>query len=191
MTKNKPPNFWQCFSDALRQSAGERGIRAYIPWWLFLSSALLPGAVYLWPSVIGNVEDGASIALLAAIAVVGGFLGSVSIAAITQIQKMVSEYPFSDYLKEERLFDVFLFWPQFVLLFQIAQIIISTVSAVAVVVIKSPQWNLYLLGFNIGFMFYVTSKTWGLLEIIRILTWHYEDYFRLKAEAEHAARASS
>ena len=45
--------------------------------------------------------------MFSAIAVVGGFLGSVSIATMGQVQKMASEYPFSSYLREQRLFDLF------------------------------------------------------------------------------------
>ena len=111
-----------------------------------------------------------------------GFLGAVTVAALTHIQSVASKYPFSDYLKEEKLFDQFLFWPQFVLSIQIVHILFSTISAVSVLFINVPSTVLIIIAFNIGFTFYVVTKTWQLVELIRQLMWHSADYKKLYEE---------
>jgi hypothetical protein len=99
-----------------------------------------------------------------------------------QVQKMASEYPFSSYLREEGVFDLFLFWPQFALLTQIALILFSTVSAATVRLFNLDNFNQYIIAVDVGLLIYVCTKTWNLVELIRRLTWHYEEYQRLLAE---------
>jgi hypothetical protein len=75
---------------------------------------------------------------------------------------MVSEYPFSSFLKQEKLFDKFLFWPQYTLLFQIGLLLISVIAAVSVRVIGQNSWNKYAIAFDVGLLIYVCTKTWHL-----------------------------
>ena len=131
------------------------------------------------PHIRQEISGTEAVTILSAIAVVAGFFGSVSIAAIGQVQGMVCQYPFSGYLKEEGLFDQFLFWPQFALLLQIALLLVSTVFAAFIYVFNLSNWHAYVLAVDIGFLVYVCTKTWDLVDLIRRLTWHYEEYNRL------------
>ena len=94
---------------------------------------------------------------------------------------MVSEYPTSSFLKEEKLFDKFLFWPQYTLLFQIGLLLISVIAAVSVRVIGQNSWNKYAIAFDVGLLIYVCTR-WHLIDLIRKLTWHHEDYNRQSKE---------
>ena len=119
---------------------------------------------------------------MSAIAVVAGFFGSVSIATMGHVQRMASEYPFSSYLRAKNTFDLFLFWPQFTLLLQICLILFSTFAAVFVRLFDFDHFNKYIIAVDFGLLVYVCTKTWNLIELIRNLTWHYEEYARLFAE---------
>jgi hypothetical protein len=113
---------------------------------------------------------------------VAGFFGSVSVATIGHVQRMVSEYPFSGYLKEEGLFDLFLFWPQLTLLYQISLLLFSATAAVTVRLFDIDYLNRYIMAVDVGILLFVSTKTWGLIDLVRKLTWHYEEYNRLSQE---------
>ncbi|WFU28448.1 hypothetical protein QA649_20165 [Bradyrhizobium sp. CB1717] len=177
------PNFWSVLAEALGLSAERRGFWAYVPWWLTVCCALPLLAVFLMRnSLRPQITDGSIATVLAAIAVVAGFFGSVSVATIGQVQRMVAEYPFSSYLREERLFDQFLFWPQFTLLLQIALLLISAGLAAVTRLFEADGLNRYLIAVDVGLLVYVCSKTWRLVDLVRQLTWHYEQYNRLYKE---------
>jgi hypothetical protein len=183
MTKmSSPPNFWALFAQALELSASTRSVRAFIPWWLLICCLLPIAGIYEFGPWLRSVVPENDAVTMSAIAVVGGFFGSVSIATMTQIQRMVSEYPFSDYLRELKLFDLFLFWPQFTLLLQISLIVFSTLGAATVRLLSMNDLDRYAIAVDIGLLIYVCSKTWKLVDLIRQLTWHYEEYQRLLAQ---------
>jgi hypothetical protein len=104
---------------------------------------------------------------------------------------MASEYLFSGYLRDEGLFDLFLFWPQFALLTQIGLILFSTLAAASVRLFNLDSFNQYLIAVDVGLLVYVCTKTWDLVELIRKLTWHYEEYQRLNAEHQRSASGGS
>jgi multidrug transporter EmrE-like cation transporter len=107
---NSAPNFWELFAEALKLSASKRSIRAFAPWWLIVCCVAPAASVYfLSASLRAQISDSNAITVLSAVAVVGAFFGSVSIATMGQVQRMASEYPFSSYLREEGVFDLFLF----------------------------------------------------------------------------------
>jgi hypothetical protein len=177
------PRFWSSFAQALQISAQSRGFLAFIPWWL--ATCIVVPVVFGWLAggfKLPILEIGQVVTILAALAVISGFLGSVTVAALTHIQSVAAKYPFSDYLKQESMFDQFLFWPQFVLLIQIVHILFSTVSAVSVLFIVSQPTLLTIIAVNIGFTFYVVTKTWQLVELIRQLMWHAAEYEKLYEE---------
>jgi hypothetical protein len=180
---NKPPNFWSLFAEALRLSATKRSACAFFPWWLILC-CLVPivGTYFSGPWLRANIPDNSAVTVMSAIAVVGGFFGSVSIATMGHVQRMASEYPFSGYLREQKAFDLFLFWPQFTLLLQIGLILFSTLAAAFVRLFDFDEFNKYIIAVDFGLLVYVCTKTWNLIELIRNLTWHYEEYGRLLAE---------
>lgn len=180
---NRAPSFWVVLADAIKLSAELRGPLAYLPWWFILTTALPVGLYRVFcDGALAIVDDGNAIGALAAIAVIGAFLGSVSISAMTQIQKMICEYPFSDYLKEKKLFDIYLFWPQFTLMFQLSLIIFSGLSSYIFFIGFASSLRDDILLLNATYMIYVVTKTWGLIDMIRTLSWHYENYTRLLAE---------
>jgi hypothetical protein len=180
---NKCPNFWTVFAEALGLSAARRGFFAYVPWWLFLCVAFpLLAVVLLKSSLRPELTAGNATTVFSAIAVVAGFFGSVSVATIGQVQRMVAEYPFSSYLREEKLFDQFLFWPQFTLLIQILLLLSSTSAAVLIKLVDCDYLSKYLIAADVGLLMYVCSKTWNLIDLVRQLTWHYEQYNRLSKE---------
>jgi hypothetical protein len=189
MGMSRPPNFWTLFAQALELSAARRSIVAFIPWWLLICCVSPGVAVHFMGSLARPLTAESGAVTMSAIAVVGGFFGSVSVAAMVQVQRMVSEYPFSSYLREQKLFDLFLFWPQFTLLAQICLIILSTLGAATVRLYDLGEFNRYIIAINVGLLIYVCTKTWRLVDLIRFLTWHYEEYQRLLAE-ERAARKS-
>lgn len=180
---NRPPNFWAIFAEALRLSATKRSAFAFLPWWLVVCCAIpVIGTYYLNPYLRAAIPDSSAVTVTSAIAVVGGFFGSVSIATMGHVQKMASEYPFSSYLREQKLFDLFLFWPQFTLLLQICLILFSTFAAAFMRLMDFDEFNKYVIALDLGLLAYVCTKTWNLIELIRNLTWHYEEYGRLLAE---------
>ncbi|SDS01524.1 hypothetical protein [Bradyrhizobium canariense] len=177
------PNFWSVLAEALGLSASRRGFLAYVPWWLFICCALPIGVVFLVRSSLRpQITDGSIATVLSAIAVVAGFFGSVSVATIGQVQRMVAEYPFSSYLRDEKLFDQFLFWPQFTLLLQIALLLASAGMAALTRLFDCDYLNQYLIVVDVGLLIYVCTKTWKLVDLMRQLTWHYEQYNRLYKE---------
>jgi hypothetical protein len=181
------PNFWTLFSQALELSASKRSIMAFIPWWFLVCCALPVLLVYLIGPLLRPIGSDSAAVTMSAVAVVGGFLGSVSIATMTQVQRMASEYPFSSYLRELHVFDLFLFWPQFTLLTQISLILFSTIGAAAIRAFNLDNFSGYIIVADIGLLVYVCTKTWRLVDLIRNLTWHYEEYQRLLAEQQSPA----
>jgi hypothetical protein len=177
---NECPNFWTVFAEALGLSAARRGFFAYIPWWLVLCCAVPTLTVFLFSSSLrSQITDSNATTVFSGIAVVAGFFGSVSVATIGQVQRMISEYPFSSYLRDEKLFDQFLFWPQFTLLLQIFLLLVSTSAVVLIRLMDYDCLNKYFIAADIGLLIYVCTKTWNLIDLIRQLTWHYEQYNRL------------
>ncbi len=68
------------------------------------------------------------------------------------------EYPFSSYLKHEKLFDQFLFWPQYTLVFQIGLLLTSVIAAVSVRLVEYDPWNKYLIAVDLGLLIYVSRS---------------------------------
>ncbi len=80
---------------------------------------------------------------------------------------MISEYPFSSYLRDEKLFDQFLFWPQFTLLLQIFLLLASTSAAVLTRLMDYDYLNKYFIAVDVGLLTYVCTKTWNLVDLTR------------------------
>ena len=173
----RPPNFPEAFARAVTMSARERRYIAFFPWLLIL--CLVAPSVIFWLArkhITYIPSKPEAMAVLSSVAVVGGFLGSASVSITGQMQRMVSEYPFSDYLRNLGLFDHFLFWPQFVLLIQIVNIAIAGMFSLIIIIFKIEIHSILLLMTSFSFMLYTFSKTWNLIDLVRIVTWHYEDY---------------
>lgn len=176
------PRFSESFAEGLRQSAGKRGFFAFVPWWVLICILVPIGAYRLW-APCGTPDVRVLIGVFSAFAVVGGFLGSVSISSMAQIQKTVSTYPFSDYLKGLSVFDMFLMYPQLVLTIQL--VFIFSNAALALIAVAADLDRLLWLLFyvELGLLLYTCTKTWVLVDLIRKLMWHYEEYTNLFAKA--------
>ena len=170
------PNFAESFAKGIMRSAKRRSWLAFVPWWLGLCVAT--PIVYLRSDSVFVFTDehvNYIVVLFSSFAVVGAFLGSISISAMVQIQKVASEYPFSDYLRDEDIFDQFIFFPQYILTIQLIFIIYSCLSIMVVFSGIGFPLIKYFIFIGFGLMIYISTKTWGLLDVIRKLMWHYEE----------------
>jgi hypothetical protein len=121
--------------------------------------------------------------IFSSILVVGGLFGAVSINVLNQVFSLCSNTQFADYLKEEKIFDIYIFWPQYALSIQIllmfsclASIFAYYTAGIGVVFIRISL-------FNISMLFYTFIKTWDLIDMVRVLAWHRQEYLSL-LEAE-------
>jgi len=176
--KNTAPTFTKSFFSNLRLEKSSIGMFAYIPY-QFIILCVIPVLVIYFCDVrfYDTISDGDFINILSSIIVFIGILAAFSISAMTQIQTISSDYPFSDYLVDIKLFDIFIFYPQYTF---ILQSIYMTVSIFMVFAhLSVPIFEKYLdvmVTFNFGFALYVIYKTLGLVNLIRLLTWHYAKY---------------
>jgi hypothetical protein len=176
--KREFPNFWEVFSEAQRLSAKRLGVRAYLPWLLTLLIALAStSAITVEIFVQPKVTTTDSIAALSAMIVVGGLLIAVSVACMTQIYITVSDGQFGDYLRTEKAFDQFL-----TLLMQIVLVVVSVAAVFACLLMDESFVHLLSIAVITGLLVYVTTKTWNLVEALRLLAWHRQEYESLRIQ---------
>lgn len=173
----KPPRFSQLFAKELTRSTSRRGWRAFFPA-LLIFCIIVPISISFFCKDYLNKTFVAAdaITIISSIAVIGSFLGASSVALTAHLQKIISEYPFANYLKEEDLFDSYLFWPQFVLLIQIICTSICVIFNVLIGVFNLVWLSSHFIIFSLFVILYAFVKTWQLIDLIRHVTWHYEDY---------------
>jgi len=169
------PKFSETLAKSFQSAAKESGFSAYIPWHLLISFSLSTLFFYY---IAGNdkFEPNGIVAVLSAYTAIGGFIGSASIAAMAQIHNICSQHPFSDYLKTENLLDLFLFQPQFIIIIQIFFFISSGFSAMFVLMSPDTVDLSTIIIVCSGLLVYSSIKTWTLIDLLRILTWHLADY---------------
>ncbi len=177
------PNFWEVLAEALKSSAQKRGFWAYVPWYL----ALLVGAAAFVDFLLetlqaADIESSNAIAALSAMIVVGGLLSAVSVACMTQIYVTVGEPKFGDYLRDEKVLDRFLFWPQFTLLIQIVYVLISAMGIISCAAASAASLRMLLLVEDVALLLYTTTKTWQLIDTMRLLAWHRQEYETLSMD---------
>lgn len=172
------PGFWESFSNALRLSAARRGGVAVVPWLLLSCLAVSVGAYICMFKDAINLNAGKAILILTSLATVEGLFSALSIFAMTQIQTMCAKYPFSDYLDENKLLDIYIFTPQWILALQLAALMGNIISIIAIVARPMGDIIEIVVAVNVGVAFYVFLKTWSLVDAIRTLTWHYATYER-------------
>jgi hypothetical protein len=173
--QDQVPTFVGSFWESVNEAYLEIGFRAYIPWLLFLLCFVPNISIYFLD--VGDepsISNGEITTILSAFAVVAGVLAAFSISAMTQVQQIASTFPFSDYLKQEKLLNSFIFFPQFTFAAQTLLIILNCSSVVFCSVFD--KYNFEVLIVNFGFLLYVSFKTFGLVDLIRKLTWHFAEY---------------
>lgn len=176
---NKPPSFFTIFLKSWKRTRDAHWIAGAFPFFLVTLCIIAPTFIYSQINLSKVViDDGIVITALSAFMVLSGFLGGFSISAMTQVQTISSTYPFSAYLKDEDLFDEFIFFPQFAIGVQIIAITIQCISII-IVIFTPPRYDFLVLMYNIFLLLYLVTKTWQLVNLIRVLTWHYENYMRL------------
>lgn len=121
--------------------------------------------------------------VFAAQLVMAGFLGSVSVNVMSQIFSLVSEPKFADYLRQEKIFDQYIFWPQFNLIIQITFIFTSVVCVIWYIAFKFDLAAIRIILGNFGFMVYAVSKTWNIVDMVRVLAWNRRVYQSLQLES--------
>jgi hypothetical protein len=176
-TDIRPPRFSHLFAKELMRSASRRGWRAFFPIVLILCVTTPIIISFFGKEYLNkNFAVADAITIISSIAVIGSFLGASSVALTAHLQKIISEYPFANYLKSEGLFDSYLFWPQFVLLIQIVCTSICVIFNVVIGVFNLAWLSSHLIIFSLFIIMYAFIKTWQLIDLIRHVTWHYEDY---------------
>lgn len=172
------PSFSEVFLDALKLGHQVRGRRAYCPWLLVL--CLVP-SIALAPYALSHVQASSKGAVIlppvyAAFLVVGGFLGALSINIMSQTVSILSESKFARYLRDIKVFDFFIFWPQMTLGVQISSIMMSLVALIFYFFDHTSQWAAYSAGAAFGLTVYSCLKAWSLIDLVRQLAWHRLDY---------------
>lgn len=181
--KREFPNFWESFAEGLVLSAKRIGVLAYIPWYLALCAGLsVTFAVALQFEFAPSVSATDAIAALSAMVIVGGLLIAVSVACMTQIYTSVADPQFGDYLKTEKVLDQFLFWPQLTLLIQIIFVACAVASIFVSLTTDSVFIRLVTLSTTTGLLLYVATKTWNLVDTLRLLSWHRQEYESLRLQ---------
>lgn len=189
----KAPKLSETFVKAIQLAYKRRGLRALLPWW-FATCFGVP-IFLVWQSA-GLIETELAMnkgihTVFAAFLVLGGFLGAVSINVMREVYSLVSEPKFADYLREEGLFDQYIFWPQFVLIVQMSFIVAAVICTTLVVLAPLKGAVLYFLAVTIGLLGYSMSKTLGLIDMVRTLAWHRSDYQKQYDEELRKAQAQN
>jgi small-conductance mechanosensitive channel len=170
-------SFSEVFLSYLILDHQTRGMRAYAPWVLILCIGIPVGfANFAFQKLHGSPSATALPPVYAALLVVGGFLGAVSINIMGQTVGTVSEARFARYLKDIKAFDYFLFWPQMTLGIQLGLIATSLLSLISYFLAPSSRVTVYSTAVAFGLLAYSCIKTWSLIELLRQLAWHRQDY---------------
>jgi hypothetical protein len=170
------PNFWKSFGEALTLSAQRRGFLAYVPWFLAVNGAVAAVCILIATYRHASFSNSDSVAALAAMMVAAGFLGAVSVGCMNQIFSTLNDSEFAGYLQLVNAFDQFLAWPQITLLVQIAYFVGCAMGILAISIFDANFLRVIVLCTMGTLTFYVSNKTWRLVDLLRILAWHRQDF---------------
>ena len=175
---NSAPTFFDSFLESLKFEKQSIGWRAYFPLQL-LAMCVVPSLV-MWCLKLdfsAKISDDEYVSIFSSMIVFFGILAAFSISAMTQVQSIASKYPFSDYLDELGILNSFIFFPQFTFVLQCLYTVFSLCLIFVKYLFNLPASSIdNLIVLNIGFSMYVLLKTMGLVNLIRLLTWHYAKY---------------
>jgi hypothetical protein len=187
------PSFWNTLREAQALSVRRRGwLIAYTPWlFLILFDGALLGSWLLHNILKIEIATENSIQIFSGMMVVGGVLAAVSVACMNQIYVSVADPAFGDYLREEKVFEQLLFWPQFTLLIQIAFVIVCAIGLFLSLSVKLNGYLVFSVCCGVALMIYTAFKTWNLIETMRLLAWHRQDYLFLLQQYEQQSKRSN
>ena len=123
MRNDGSPNFTTSVLDTLRHSTKRQGFAGIIPFSLILFHTLPLLATWYWQLALVPPDRSNLIEVLGACTAVAGILTAFSVAAAGQIYSIASPHPFSDFLRQENLFDQFLVSPQITFLTQMIVVV--------------------------------------------------------------------
>ncbi len=181
MTKKSdtgPKSLPASFFELIEHSETKYGICAYIPL-LFSVCCFLP--LVIIEKYEFNFENKISsdefVSFHTSLLVFSGIIAAFSISSINHIMNLTSKYPFSDYLMEEKLFNSFVFYPQFVFIIQCALAVFSVIFICSHFIFDFNEPNRFrLVLFSSGYAVYMIIRTVGLLGLMRLLNWHFARY---------------
>jgi hypothetical protein len=121
---------------------------------------------------------------VSAVLVVYGIFSAVTIQAVVQVQQVTTVFPFSDFLKERGVFDIYNALPIYVFLIDV----VSMSFCVVMMVLTSflgDDFNFYVIIFSASNVVYCAKITYDLLNVLRGLSFHLQDYQRIKFDVEN------
>lgn len=159
-----------------------RGPISFVPIWLF--------ALVIAPSILiyafidtsaAKTTDAIAISILSSMIVIYGFFGAATVAALTQINEIATRFPFSDFLKEMEVFEIYTALPNYVFIVQVLSIVICCAFVLFINLI-GDDINLYSIAISSGLTVYCCKMTIDLLNVIRGLSYHYAEYQKIMHE---------
>lgn len=187
MDNPKPPSFLVCWIDSIRVSAKRRGVLGILPYKLLACYGIPPAVTYVFCfRLLDHTTQPTAITVISAFIGVVGILTAFSISVFSQIMNICNTYPFTDYLKQESLYDLFVASPQMVMAFQIFSIFSGAIS-ITTFIFEIHALEDYVFSVFVGSVLYAILSTWSLVELTRIISWYYSEYQRLyhKSSTEH------
>jgi len=171
------PRFSHTLVEALQLGYRNRGLRALVPWLLAASTGV---PTFFADHVYAAIPTLATPAILApvfaAFIVLGGFMASTSISLMGQTFTLVLEERFSKYAKDVKAFDIFIFWPQFALMAQLAFLLVCLTALSSYLLDSASLVTQRLVGLMLGMFVYALAKTFNLIDLVRQLAWYRRDY---------------
>lgn len=110
-----------------------RGAISFVPI-LFFALVLMPSILtYAFIDTSNSkTTDEIAISILSSMIVIYGFFGAATVAALTQINEIATRFPFSDFLKEMNVFEIYTALPNYVFIVQVLSIVICCTFIVCI-----------------------------------------------------------
>ena len=185
MADSEAPKLFDTFADTIKLGLESRGVKSLVPWLLLLTFGLSIFVASYWHAeVVALIGRPGLLTILSAMMVIGGLLSTVCINVMRETYAITGEKEFAHFLRGLKIFDQYLFWPQYVLLLQLSLVIYCLLTISSIVVLPSHWLVPYLVACNFGFLFYVAVKTYGLVDMVRVLVWHRQRFREQSAELD-------
>lgn len=188
MPASGAPKLSETFTEAIKLGFESKGLWTLVPWLLVPTFAVCILVANIWRcEIFAILARPGFLNVLGAMMVIGGLLSTVCINIMRETYAITGEKDFAAFLRKLNLFDQYLFWPQYVLLLQLSLVVYCLVVISAIVVFPTQTFVPYLVSCAFGFLFYVAVKTYGLVDMVRVLVWHRQDFREQWEAAEREA----
>lgn len=184
----KRPTFLEAFFDDAKEQARERGIRGLVPWWaMFFAIIGLAAGFYVPGDVLSGDRLDISTAVYAGFLTVNGLVIAVSWGAFANIYQTVTAPGFVSYLKQKKMLGHYLYFINFVHLFQSIALMISAVTLVTVLFHQLPPWlHRCLFAATIAATAYGFRWAIGTITVMQDVVWYRSIY-----DEDRAAQGTS